>query len=192
VVERRTMRYFESVLFYGAVIVCCVPLLSAQTLVGNQPPRALSVCEVLESLSRHDRRMVVVTGIFRHTHRHGSSLEDERGVQECPGFVGKRKYWTPALCLSGPSDPSAEVRFGRNLAAEQEMDRLRQAARLTAENKVIVTFEGLLQAKARFQVFREPDGEVIGNGYGPDGTYAACLVIRRVIDSKVIKIKTGQ
>jgi len=67
------------------------------------------------------------------------------------------------------------------------MDRLLKAADLTDKDKVILTLEGLFQAKGNFQVFRRPDGQVYSTGFGSGGEYPAQLVIRRVIDTKITK-----
>ncbi len=108
-------------------------------------------------------------------------------MQGCLGLTGKRKDRTAALRLLWPSNPSVRVSFDRNLASEQEMDRLLKAANLTDKDRIVLTLEGLLQAKANFQVFRQPDGEVYSTGYGPGGEYPARLVIRRVVDTRITK-----
>jgi len=131
--------------------------------------------------------MVMVRGVLHETHRHGTSLGDESGVQGCPGLTGKRKDWTAALYLLWPSNPSVRGSFDRDLASEQEMDLLLKAANLTSKDRVVVTLEGLLQARPNFQVFRQPNGQVYSTGYGSGGEYPAQLVIRRVIDTKISK-----
>lgn len=181
------MDFIGSVMSYGIVVACSLQVLSAQLPRRGQPTTPLSVCDVLDSVTKHDSKMVVVTGVLHQTHRHGTSLEDERGVQGCPGLIGKRKDWPAALYLLWPSNPSVGVSFDRDLASEHEMDRLLKTADLADKDRVILTLEGLLQAKENFQVFRRPDGQVYSTGFGSGGEYPAQLIIRRVIDTKITK-----
>lgn len=173
---------------FGAVVGFGLQMLNAQmppVPEKAQPTQPLSVCAVLESAGQHSGRMVVVRGVLHQTPRHGTSLGDESGVQSCPGLTWKRKNWAGALYLVWPSNPTVKVGFDRDLASEQEMDQVLKAAHLTNKDRVVVTLEGLLQARPNFQVFRQPDGHIYGAGYGSGGAYPAQLVIRRVVDTRI-------
>lgn len=176
--------------YYGFLVGFGLQMLSAQIppdLDKVRPSQPLSVCAVLENVGKHNGRMVMVRGVLHQTPRHGTSLGDESGGQGCSGLTGKRKEWTAALYLLWPSNPSVRVDFDRDLASEKEMDLVLKAANLTNKDRVIVTLEGLLEARSNFQVFRQTDGQLYSTGYGSGGEYPAQLVIRRVVNTRISK-----
>ena len=184
------MHLLTMVAYYGSLVGFGLQMLGAQMPPDPhkvRPSQPLSVCAVLENVGQHNGRMVIVRGVLRQTPRHGTSLGEESGVQGCPSLTGKRKDWKAALHLLWPSNPSVSVGFRRDLGSEQEMDLMLKAANLTNKDKVIVTLEGLLQARSNFQVFQQPDGQVYSTGYGSGGEYPAQLIIRRVVDTRISK-----
>lgn len=140
--------------------------------------RTVGVCEALNSSSDHQD--VAIRATLALT-RHGAFLIEGTGRDPCPG-------WPPHLFTA----PSAIPLFnGSNYGVRVADSQVRKTLGLfvhlrngqgsdTATHRV-VTASGVLIRKTWLLVFRSSDGTYCCGGVGPDGGYAALLVVKSVL-----------
>ena len=141
------------------------------------PPVApkLSVCELSRDFRRYDDPVIAVRGVYYQGLR-----------QRCPQTCVTGDPWPSALDLVGDRFPisAVPVRFSTDHQSWDALDKevLRQAARLY-RGEVWVTIVGQLRA-GKGSVLG-PCDRVAGGHFGHLGTFAAQLVVQRVVEVSV-------
>ena len=145
----------------------------------------LSVCEALRDLKHLNGRMVAVRGAFHYSHRHGGWLLDQHLKGDpCANMSRKSRIWWSAIWLGALRDPNLEggpVHFEEEPPTYSDLiQRLDKAERNKENQTFTVTLIGEIRTKKNLTIVPAPSdrGDVMGNGYGEGGAYAAMLVVK--------------
>ncbi len=156
-----------------AVALCgCTRGRVTQEVRKTSNPEPISVCELLENVTRYRSKMVSIRGVYWYGLR-----------QSCPEpFVTDGHRWPSAVNLVDSGSPLLEPGVASFATDRQSWDQLDEVvlreARAGHREGIWVTVTGMIQAPASY--LRE-DGQVVG-GYGHLGVFPAELVVERVSD----------
>jgi hypothetical protein len=144
----------------------------------------LSVCAALRNLKHLDGHIVSIQGTFLWSHRHGGSLS-EPGLEgaPCPKMPRKARIWWSAIKVDSPLNPNLDggpATFNSDAISYGDLIRMSDEQSRGQTVRLIVTFIGEIRTKPRLVIVPAPygRGDVMGNGYGEGGAYAAMLVVK--------------
>ena len=155
--------------------VSAIALLAAAFPVTvTAQPRTVGVCEALNSIGDH--QPASIRGTLSMT-RHGAFLVEGTGTEPCQGWP-QRLFTAPsAIPLFNGSYSGVRVPDGQIQRTLDFFKRLRNFQNAERSPRPVATVSGVLIRKTWLLVFRYPDGTYHGGGVGPDGAYAALLVV---------------
>jgi hypothetical protein len=158
----------------------------------------LTVCEALRNLKHLNGKMVSVRGAFHFTHRHGGWLLDQRlNGDPCANMSRKSRIWWSALWLGSVGDPKLEggpVDFEEERPTYSDLiQRIDDLEQKTKNQTFTVTLIGEIRTKKDLTIVPAPSGrgDVMGNGYGVGGAYAAMLIVKTARDIVPGDVKTS-
>jgi hypothetical protein len=133
--------------------------------------------------------MVTVRGTFHFTRRHGGWLLDQHMKGDpCANMSRKARIWWSAIWLSSVRDPNLEgglVHFEEEPPTYSDIiQRLDRTERNSDNQTFLVTLIGEIRTKKDLIIIPAPAGrgDVMGNGYGEGGAYAAMLIVKTARD----------
>jgi hypothetical protein len=162
------------------------------------PMQTLSVCEALRDLKHLNGKLVAVRGAFQFTHRHGGWLLDQSlNGNPCANMSRKSRIWWSAIWLGSAGDPNSEgglVHFKEEMPTYSDLiQRIDDLEQKTKNQTFTVTLIGEIRTKKDLTIVPAPSGrgDVMGNGYGVGGAYAAMLIVKTARDIVLGDVKTS-
>jgi hypothetical protein len=160
----------------------------------------LTVCQVLSSISHNRGEIIAVRGLVYGGKYHGFVLKDYETKGECSLVAQSGRHWPSALSLVFPrknySPTDEPLKFTPNFTKIEDYlakeIKIREETQARNEYDFVnqVTFVGELRSREGIDISSYHEGTYAGNGYGQGGQYAATLMVKSVIDAKIVDMKT--
>ena len=135
--------------------------------------------------------MITIRATLLGGNRHGWILQDQPGDEPCKEVRRQGRTWPPAIAVrewtEGSDIEDGAPPFESN--TQQISTALAEAKKLVSRDDslaIIATFVGELRSRKDIHIFRTKEGWYMGNGYAQEGQYPALLVLKTVLDVKIV------
>lgn len=164
------------------IILAELPALFAasQPSRAGDPATVYSVCEVLDQLASLNRRMISVRGVVI-SGAHGEFL-----VGRCGSKLKVRGFtWPDVIYLASPH---SGVLFETDAKAYERVRNTVRRLRPRESDEVVMTYAGMLETEdlAKLTLLNRLN-QPIGNGFGPDNVAPAQLVVKTVMNPRIVR-----